>query len=131
MGSSEEWEREKAFWAAPGRADTYDKEHCGGYSEASEMVKQKSGVSSEWVRAEDYRRDVEAAEAEVARLKAVIEKAVDMLNAKIKPSKPTMGLVIVPIDPTKIMDVLDPGWEQRRKEASAGPIQAPGAPNGG
>jgi hypothetical protein len=69
-----DWEREKEFWSAPGRVDTYDKEYYGGYSEASEMrlCPRKCGEewisAGEWVRAEDYRAEVEALEKRIAEL---------------------------------------------------------------
>lgn len=63
--SQSDWEQENLFWSAPGRPDTYDIEHAGyAYSDYREMVKQKNlpFYHGDWVRAEDYRRDVERLE---------------------------------------------------------------------
>jgi hypothetical protein len=56
---------ENTFWAAPNRPDTYDIESAGyAYSDYREMVKQKteSYFHGEYVKADDYRRDVERLE---------------------------------------------------------------------
>jgi hypothetical protein len=65
-----DWDREKAFWDDPGRAPTYDLEHQGGYDSYNAMVRQKPGhmTAGEWVRAEDYRAEVEALHRRIAEL---------------------------------------------------------------
>lgn len=74
------WEREKAFWATPGRVDTYELVHQGGYDSYNAMEKQKPGEASgmltagDWVRAEDYRAAVERLEAAMDRVKAAREE---------------------------------------------------------
>lgn len=65
-----DWEREKAFWNAPGRVDTYNLVHQGGYSEYNAMEKQAPGIMTvgEWVRAEDFRAAVQALESTLDRV---------------------------------------------------------------
>jgi hypothetical protein len=56
---------ENAFWAAANRPDTYDIEFAGyAYSDYREMVKQKNEpyYHGDWVKADDYRRDIERLE---------------------------------------------------------------------
>jgi hypothetical protein len=59
-----EWEQEVAFWSTC-NVDTYDIESGGScYSDYREMVKQKPehdspGFHGDWVRAEDYQKDIE------------------------------------------------------------------------
>lgn len=62
-----EWDIERVFWDTCA-VDTYDLEHQGGYDSYNAMVKQKPGhlTAGEWVRAEDYRRDLAAAKARIA-----------------------------------------------------------------
>lgn len=67
--SKTDWDRLKEFWQTPGRVDTYDLVHQGGYSQYNEMEKQEPGdvmAAGEWVRAEDYRAAVEALEAKLS-----------------------------------------------------------------
>lgn len=67
---SEKWEDEKTFWSAPGRPKTWDMEEPGqDYSGRTKMVEQED-LYGEWVRAEHYRRDVEALEKKVTELKS-------------------------------------------------------------
>jgi hypothetical protein len=67
---SEKWEAERLFWSASGRPDTFDLEEAGyGYDSYQKMVKQHSDTySGDWVRAEDYQRDVEVLERRIREL---------------------------------------------------------------
>lgn len=58
-------EQDHLFWSAEGRVDTYDLEEPGnGYTGWPKMVKQQPSAyyHGDWVRAEDYRRDIERLE---------------------------------------------------------------------
>ena len=62
---SAQLDAEKAFWSAANRPDTYDFEDTvRGYSSFAQMVKQPRSVTyqGDYVKAEDYRRDVERLE---------------------------------------------------------------------
>jgi hypothetical protein len=77
---SDRWEAERVFWSAPNRPDTYDLEETGnGYVSYPRMAKQHSDTyNGEWVSAEDYHRDVEALEKQVAELTAKLNRSIDM-----------------------------------------------------
>ena len=59
-------EQDNLFWLAPDRPDTYDIEETSSspYGSYRNMVKQETQpfFHGDWVRAEDYRRDVERLE---------------------------------------------------------------------
>jgi hypothetical protein len=68
MSIHEEWEAEQSFWAAPNRPKTWDLESVGRpWAEYQTMVEQEDPYG-DWVRAEHYRRDVEALEKKIAEL---------------------------------------------------------------
>lgn len=71
-----DWDREMAFWTSS-EVDTFDLEESGsGYYSYRTMEKQpRVGVDNrycwgDWVRSEDYRRDVEALEKQLAESRA-------------------------------------------------------------
>lgn len=58
-------EKENEFWATHLVDETFDLEDCGSpYSRYQNLVKQKTApfFHGDWVRAEDYRRDIERLE---------------------------------------------------------------------
>jgi hypothetical protein len=59
-----EWDKECAFWDDPARPETFDfrADYDGG-----DMIKQKPGAVThgEWIRADDYRAEVERLQAKV------------------------------------------------------------------
>lgn len=72
-----DWDREKAFWEAQPRAAMYNLETVGRnymtYEKLIEVERLPDGSFSyfgDWVRAEDYRRDVEALEKQLAESRA-------------------------------------------------------------
>ena len=71
MGA-EDWEAEKAFWERHKTTKCYDLEHDGGYLGSSSMVEQNPdeipGEPGTYVKAEDYRRVVEALEQQLTRI---------------------------------------------------------------
>lgn len=69
---SDDLDANNAFWAAEGRADTYNLEPCGrAYMQYEAMVKQDPSpyYQGDWVRSEDYRAHVEALETTISALK--------------------------------------------------------------
>jgi hypothetical protein len=70
---SANWDAEKAFWADRD-IETFSLEETGGYCSYRYMVKQNytrdNGYWGDWVRSEDYRRDVEKLEARIKELEA-------------------------------------------------------------
>jgi hypothetical protein len=67
-----EWDKECAFWDDPARPRTYDFEP-GNY-DGGDMIKQTPGAIThgEWIRADDYRAEVERLQARVKELEADI-----------------------------------------------------------
>lgn len=64
--SFDHMEQEHLFWSAEGRADTYDLEtFSSAYQSYQEMIKQQPSpyYHGDWVRSEDYRRDIERLES--------------------------------------------------------------------
>ncbi len=113
-----DWERDKAFWSAPGRADTFDIEECGsGYSSYRDMVKQKPDPYSKggWVRAEDYQLQAEraeAAEAEVQALKGIernLRESADILKEQAKEAEAEVARLNKELDAkhATLVDVAD------------------------
>lgn len=77
--SAEDWEAEKVFWERHKTTKCYDLEHDGGYLGSSSMVEQDPdkipGQPGDYVKAEDYRRVVEALEKRIAELEQQAEMA--------------------------------------------------------
>ncbi len=73
--SDSDWQAEKDFWAGR-EIDTFDLEDRGNYTTYQVLAKQPKPDSvntfcwGEWVRSEDYRRDVERLEQRVKELEA-------------------------------------------------------------
>jgi hypothetical protein len=69
-----EWEKECAFWDDPARPETFELEYSGGYGGGYFMAQQMPGSHShgEWIRADDYRAEVERLQARVSELEADI-----------------------------------------------------------
>lgn len=67
-----EWIREKEFWDDPCRADTYDLVHQGGYDSYYAMEKQERGYTTagQWVKADDYRAEVERMKDRIKQLES-------------------------------------------------------------
>lgn len=61
--SSCKWQLEKRFWASLPKLERFGLEYAGSYSEHRDMVRDETG---DWIRAEDFR-------AEVERLRALVK----------------------------------------------------------
>lgn len=82
-----DFEAEKTFWEGAVRADQYNLETVGrAYLQYETLVKVERKTDGsfpcfgDWVRAEDYRKDVEALEQQVAVYKALADAPVAMME---------------------------------------------------
>lgn len=87
MTMSDEWKLEKAFWEAQPRAAMYNLETVGRaymtYETLIEVERLPNGrfdYFGDWVRAEDYRRDVEELEKQVSFYKNLALAPAEMLE---------------------------------------------------